>query len=130
VLRRRSALGLPLSRAEARGAGALPVSPAQDDQAPPDEADENPRSALKLYRLCKAEANQLLTWCQGYLLGLADVFVAMGNSQIAGGICDAEYGPATLGRVFEIWVERNPERSQEDMMIAAQAAFREIWPCK
>jgi predicted nucleic acid-binding protein len=24
---------------------------------------------------------------------------------------------------------RHPERSEEDMMIAAQAAFHDLWPC-
>jgi hypothetical protein len=52
----------------------------------------------------------------------------MGNSQMEGGICNAECEPAKLGRVFEAWVDRNPERSEEDMMVAAQAAFHELWP--
>jgi hypothetical protein len=83
-----------------------------------------------LYRLCDAEADRPLKWCEGYLLGLADALVAMGNSRMEGGICDAEYEPATLGRVFEAWVDRHPERSEEDMMVAAQAAFHELWPCR
>jgi hypothetical protein len=63
-------------------------------------------------------------------LGLADAPVAIGNSRMEGGICYAEYEPATLGRVFEAWVDRHPERSEEDMMVAAQAAFHELWPCR
>jgi len=62
-------------------------------------------------------------------MGLADVLLAMGNSQIPGGICSAEYGPATLRRVFDVWVERHPESLQDDMAISARAAFAELWPC-
>ena len=62
-------------------------------------------------------------------MGLADVLLAMGNSQIPGGIGSAEYGPATLRRVFDVWVERHPESLQDDMAISARAAFAELWPC-
>jgi hypothetical protein len=88
------------------------------------------RSASMLYEVCEAETDRPLNWCEGYLLGLADVLLAMGNSRMDGGICNAAYAPATLGRIFKAWLERHPDRSQEDMMVAAQAAFRERWPCK
>jgi hypothetical protein len=110
------------------------TSPRIDAAPPGDESayftGAAPRSASMLYSICEAEADRPLNWCEGYLLGLADVLVAMGNSRMDGGICDAEYEPATLGRIFKVWVERHPDKSQEDMMIAAQAAFRQVWPCK
>src|SRR5258708_18918904 len=114
-----------VSHAEARSSGRPLMLPVQDDPAPSAEAAAKPRSALMLYRLCEVKAKQPLNWCEGYLLGAADVLLAMGNSQMTGGICDADYDPATLGRIFEVWVERHPERQQYDMMIAAQAAVRD-----
>jgi len=89
-----------------------------------------PRSTALLYELCKSTPDDQVNWCEGYLMGLADILLAMGISHIAGGICNAEYGPATLRRVFEIWVERHPDRLQEDMAVSAQAAFNELWPCR
>ena len=89
-----------------------------------------PRSALWLYLICKTQAGQNLNWCEGYLLGMADVLLAMGNSHLPGGICDPDYGPSILGRIFVAWVEEHPDRQNEDMAMAAQAAFVEVWPCK
>ena len=93
-------------------------------------AAAQPRSTALLYELCKSTPDDQVNWCEGYLMGLADILLAMGNSHIAGGICNAEYGPATLRRVFEIWVERHPDRLQDDMAVSAQAAFNELWPCR
>lgn len=87
------------------------------------------RSAATLYRVCDAEADKDLNWCEGYLLGVADVLLAMGNSKLEGGICATDYDPPTLGRVFRLWVERHPDKGHVDMTVAAQAAFREVWPC-
>lgn len=89
-----------------------------------------PRSTSLLYDLCKSNPDDQVNWCEGYLMGLADILLAMGNSHIAGGICNADYNPATLRRVFEVWIERHPESLQDDMAISAQAAFRELWPCQ
>jgi len=83
-----------------------------------------------LHNLCQSGSDDQLKWCDGYLMGLADILVAMGNSHIAGGICQANYGPATLRIVFDRWVARHPERLQDDMAVSAQAAFRELWPCR
>jgi len=63
-------------------------------------------------------------------MGSADILVAMGNSRIPGGICDATYDITVLRKVFESWVEKHPYQSQQDMAISAQAAFREMWPCR
>ena len=84
-----------------------------------------PRSTGVLYALCKFNSDR----CEGYLTGVADILLAMGNSHIAGGICNAEYDSANLRKVFAIWVERHPDNLQDDMAISAQAAFRELWPC-
>jgi hypothetical protein len=83
------------------------------------------RSTAVFYALCKFNSDR----CEGYLTGIADILLAMGNSHIAGGICNVEYGSANLRRVFELWVERHPDKLQDDMAINAQAAFRELWPC-
>jgi len=77
------------------------------------------------YALCKLNSDR----CEGYLTGVADILLAMGNSHIAGGICNAEYDSANLRKVFEHWVQRHPDRLQDDVAISAQAAFRELWPC-
>ena len=61
--------------------------------------------------------------------GVADILLAMGNSHIMGGICNAEYDLANLCKVFVIWVERHPDNLQDDMTISVEAAFRELWPC-
>jgi len=84
-----------------------------------------PRSTIYFYGLCKYNAD----WCEGYLTGIGDILLAMGNSHILGGICNAQYDSARLRRVFELWVENHPEKRQDDVAISAQAAFREMWPC-
>ena len=84
-----------------------------------------PRSTNSFYGFCKYNAD----WCEGYLTGIGDILLAMGNSHILGGICNAEYDSAMLRRVFELWVENHPEKRQDDIAISAQAAFREMWPC-
>ena len=78
-----------------------------------------------MYALCKFNFDR----CECYLTGVADVLLAMGNSYIAGGICNVEYDSANLRKVFVNWVERHPDNLQDDMTISAQAAFRELWPC-
>jgi hypothetical protein len=90
-----------------------------------DEQNSLPRSTSVFYALCKLNSDR----CEGYLTGVADILLAMGNSHIAGGICNAEYDSASLRGVFELWVERHPDHLQDDMTISAQAAFRELWPC-
>jgi hypothetical protein len=67
-----------------------------------------PRSTGVLYALCKFNSDR----CEGYLTGVADILLAMGNSHIAGGICNAEYDSANLRKVFVIWVERHPDNLQ------------------
>ena len=94
------------------------------------ESVAQPRNTLFLYELCKLNQDRPVSWCEGYLMGMADILLALGNSHIAGGICNAEYDPATLRRIFEFWVERYPERLQEEMAIGVQGAFRELWPCR
>jgi Ssp1 endopeptidase immunity protein Rap1a len=123
--------GAPIPPADGSASPSMvPAPPVQGATALSPDVSAKPRSARMLYRLCEAEADRPLRWCEGYLLGLADLLVAMGNSRMEGGICNADYEPATLGRVFEAWVDRHPERSEEDMMVAAQAAFHELWPCR
>ena len=105
----------------------LSIEAAHSETYPMVGTAAQPRSTALLYELCKSTPGDR---CEGYLMGLADILLAMGISHIAGGICNAEYGPATLRRVFEIWVERHPDRLQEDMAVSAQAAFNELWPCR
>src|SRR5262245_38828902 len=83
------------------------------------------RSTGAFYALCKYNADR----CEGYLTGMADVLLALGNSHIAGGICNAQYDSTNLRRAFEMWVEKHPDKLQDDIAISAQAAFRELWPC-
>src|SRR4051812_42044825 len=72
------------------------------------------RSAFRLLAFCtSADANQI-NWCEGYLMGLADLLLAMGNSGIPGGICKAEYEPTVLRKQFQFWSKRHPERSADD----------------
>ena len=92
-------------------------------------AEEPQRTTLFLYRLCASGFEDHVNWCEGYLMGLADILLAMGNSRIAGGICKAEYQPETLNSVFKVWTERHPDLLGGDMAVSAQAAFREVWPC-
>ena len=89
------------------------------------ELTDLPRSTGAFYALCKFNSER----CEGYLTGVADILLAMGNSHIAGGICSAEYDSASLRRAFELWVEKHPDKLQDDMAISVQAAFRELWPC-
>ena len=84
-----------------------------------------PRSTGVFYALCRFNSDR----CEGYLTGVADILLAMGNSHIVGGICNAEYDSANLRKVFELWVERHPDHLRDDVAISAQAAFRELWPC-
>jgi len=95
------------------------------DPPPIRERTDLPRSTGVFYALCKFNFDR----CEGYLTGVADVLVAMGNCHLAGGICNAEYDSASLCVVFESWVERHLDKLQDDMAIGAQAAFRELWPC-
>src|SRR5438105_7991043 len=60
------------------------------------EQNSLPRSTGVFYALCKLNSDR----CEGYLTGVADILLAMGNSHIAGGICNAEYDSANLRRVF------------------------------
>jgi hypothetical protein len=83
------------------------------------------RSTGPFYALCKVNTDR----CEGYLTGVADILLAMGNSHIVGGICNAEYNSANLRQAFELWVERHPDHLRDDVAISAQAAFRELWPC-
>jgi hypothetical protein len=83
------------------------------------------RSTGGFYALCKLNSDR----CEGYLTGVADILLAMGNSHIAGGICNAEYDSVNLRKVFELWVQRHPDHLQDDVAISAQTAFRELWPC-
>jgi hypothetical protein len=87
------------------------------------------RSTLSLHRLCKSSSVGDVSWCEGYLMGLADVLLAMGNSRMPGGICGADYDAAALTRVFNVWAEHHPERWKDDMAASVQASFREVWPC-
>src|ERR1700693_2558302 len=62
-----------------------------------------PRTTAALYALCRSGPDKEEKWCEGYLAGFADVLVALGNSRIPGGICNAEYYPSTLRTIFETW---------------------------
>jgi hypothetical protein len=83
------------------------------------------RNTGSFYALCKLNFDR----CEGYLSGVADILLAMGNSHIVGGICNAEYNSVNLRKAFEDWVDRHPDHLQDDVAISAQAAFRELWPC-
>jgi hypothetical protein len=102
---------------------------AQQDTPSPPELASVTRNTLFLHQLCDSNFDEQVNWCEGYLMGLADVLLAMGNSRIAGGICKAEYQPDTLSRIFKYWVQRHPENFEDDMAVSAQAALREVWPC-
>jgi hypothetical protein len=95
-----------------------------------EDAGVAPRSTLFLYRTCGSSSSDQVSWCEGYLMGLADILLAMGNSGIAGGICRAEYSAGALNRMFSFWAERHPERWRDDMAVTVQASFREAWPCR
>ena len=71
------------------GALALHGDTTHPDVVMADEPTAPPRSTLFLYRLCRSGSAVEVSWCEGYLLGLADILLAMGNSRIAGGICTA-----------------------------------------
>jgi len=73
------------------------------------ERPDLPRNTGVFYALCKLNSSR----CEGYLTGVADILLAMGNSHIAGGICNAEYDSANLRKVFEVWVERHPDHLQD-----------------
>src|SRR5262245_15871333 len=88
------------------------------------ELTDQPWSTGAFYALCKFNSER----CEGYLTGVADILLAMGNSHIAGGICNAEYDSANLRKVFELWVERPPDHLRDAVAISAQAAFPDLWP--
>jgi hypothetical protein len=96
----------------------------------PDTLTLASRSTLSLYRLCTSNAAAEVNWCEGYLMGLADILLAMGNSRMPGGICGADYDAAALSKVFSSWAEHHHERRSDDMAVSAQASFREVWPCR
>jgi len=112
------------------GALALHGDTTHPDVVMADEPTAPPRSTLFLYRLCGSGSAVEVSWCEGYLLGLADILLAMGNSRIAGGICAAEFDATALHRIFSSWAEHHPERLSDDMAMSAQASFREVWPCQ
>jgi hypothetical protein len=103
---------------------------ADRDPVAPDAATLPSRSTVALYRLCGSSSAVEVGWCEGYLMGLADILLAMGNSRMPGGICGADYDAAALSKVFRFWAEHHPERWQHDMAVSAQASFREVWPCR
>ena len=109
-----------------QGASALST---HSDDVVAEEATAPPRSTLFLYGLCGSSSEGRVGWCEGYLMGLADILLAMGNSGVAGGICKAEYDAATLNGVFRSWAQHHPERWKDDMAVSVQASFREAWPC-
>jgi hypothetical protein len=82
-----------------QSASALHADATHPDVVAAGEAATSPRSALFLYRLCGSSSTDRVSWCEGYLVGLADILLAMGNSGIAGGICRAEYDAAALNRI-------------------------------
>jgi Rap1a immunity proteins len=110
-------------------ASSLSSEAANHDQLVPGPTRPSSRSTLSLYHLCGSSSAGEVSWCEGYLMGLADILLAMGNSQMPGGICGADYDTAALSKVFSFWAKRHPERWNDDMAVSAQASFRELWPC-
>ncbi|MBV8511349.1 MAG: hypothetical protein JO289_14415, partial [Xanthobacteraceae bacterium] len=103
---------------------------ADHDLVAPDAATLQSRSTVSLYRLCESRSRLRSGLVPIQLMGLADLLLAMGNSQMPGGICGADYDAATLSKVFSFWAEHHPERWKDDMAVSAQASFRELWPCQ
>ena len=87
------------------------------------------RSTWLLYQYCKSETELKVNWCDGYLSGMADVLIALGNSNMPGGICGAVYDQSGLRSVFIQWVEKNADKLGVDRAVSVQNAFTDEWPC-
>ncbi len=98
--------------------------------------DQPERSVQTLYIDCKEESGINLGSCLGYLLGVADIMVALGQVEaqaegkpIKSRICDASYTTGSLRQIFINWAEKYPQLWTEDKLVGAAQAFQETWPC-
>ncbi len=92
-------------------------------------AQESDRSVLLLYHACQVEADRPASWCEAYLMGVADTLTAFGAGGHKAGLCVPDYELGTLARIFMAWVPKHRDFWDLDMLAGAQAAFRERWPC-
>ena len=78
-----------------------------------------PRSTNSFYGLCKYNAD----WCEGYLTGIGDILLAMGNSHILGGICNAEYDSAMLAESSNSGWKTIPKSDRTTSLLVPRLPF-------
>jgi hypothetical protein len=88
------------------------------------------RTVLALHRACQVAADEPESWCEAYLLGVADTLAALGNDGDEDGLCAVDRDPGALAWTFMIWAQAHRDRWELDMLEGAQAALRERWPCR
>jgi hypothetical protein len=88
------------------------------------------RTVLALHRACQVAADEPESWCEAYLLGVADTLAALGNDGDKDGLCAVDRDPDALAWTFMIWAQAHRDWWELDMLEGAQAALRERWLCR
>jgi hypothetical protein len=88
------------------------------------------RTVLALHRACQVGADEPESWCEAYLLGVADTLAASGNDGDEDGLCAVDPDPGALAWTFMIWAQAHRDWWNLDMLEGARAALRERWPCR
>jgi hypothetical protein len=109
---------------------ALAVGVASRTALPGSQEEEiDGRTVRSLYEACRVGADDLVSWCEAYLMGVADTLAALGDGSHEAGLCGADDDPKKLAWAFMIWASAHQDRWERDMLAGAQAALRERWPC-
>lgn len=95
------------------------------------EGKPTERTVESLFRACLSDPDKgYSTWCEAYLMGVADVMVAFGKGGHKGGICGVvEYSPQKLADIFTQWTREHREFWRSDMLLGVHLSLREEWPC-
>lgn len=103
----------------------------KDGAAEQVEGKPTERTVESLFRACLFDPEKgYSTWCEAYLMGVADVMVAFGKGGHKGGICGVvEYSPQKLADIFTQWAREHREFWQYDMLLGVHLSLREKWPC-
>jgi hypothetical protein len=123
----RNAFLLGLALAALTGSAASRATPlGSRDEA----AETGSRTVLALHRACQVGADEPESWCEAYLLGVADTLAASGNDGDEDGLCAVDPDPGALAWTFMIWAQAHRDWWELDMLEGAQAALRERWLCR
>jgi len=103
-------------------AGELPPPPGYT-------VDIRDRTARSLYKTCVAAEADASSWCDAYLMGVADTLTAFRAGGNKSGICGVEYTIEQLAENFITWARANEALLDIDMLPGATLAFEQRWPC-